>query len=783
MLNLTINGTEIAVKEGSMIREACEQMGLDLPTLCYDPELSLSGSCRLCIVEIKNRRGVFPACITPCEDGMEIETETEHLIHSRRIILELLVANHPLHCSDCPRSGECRFEELCRRYGVTKSRFAEEGETYNRSIKDPNPFILRNYDQCVMCSRCVRICNEIVGAKAIQIAGRGHEAHIAVSMDGFLKSSTCIYCGQCVMVCPSGALTPKNATLKGDGGPITEVASTCAFCSIGCNFQLSVQDGRVCAVTSSRDPKISLNRGLLCSKGRFGWDYIYDDDRLKTPYIREDGELKPCSWEKALDYTASRLLEIKEQYGAEALAMFCSSRLTNEENYLSQKLMRAGIGSNHVNQCSKVNDLDAIRVLRDSLGVGGSPNTIQELEEEPEVVFLFGTNLMTRNPVAHFKLMRNVRFRGAKLIVANTKQLNISEHAAINLKYKAGSEIDLLNAMMYVICLEGLYDVDFIKRNHTEGFGELAVALMHYTPESVSEKTGVSPEDIRAAARLYASSRKSMICIGVSVVETANGADHMRLLCDLALLTGNLGRKGSGILFIRDQNNVQGSCDMGCTRRYLGGYQKVADEEARRKFAKVWNVEKLQEYDGGDVVETVAKIGAGEIKGLYVLGADPVKRNPGILNTKKSLEKLDFLVVQELVMTDTAKMADVVLPGASYAETDGTYTSTDRKVQRVRRAIDPIGDTKLNWQIICELSNRLGYPMHYENSEEIFNEIRTLLPDYAGITYARLEKERAIFWPCPDENHPGTPVLYQDGFVNHPPRFYTILEPEIQPEG
>ena len=774
MITVKINQKEIRVQEGTTIRTACEWLDIDLPTLCYDPELSLSASCRLCIVEIKNRRGFFPACITPCEDGMEVETETEHLIRNRKVLLELLLANQPEHKLN-PNGN--RFAELCERYHVTESRFTQEGETYHRSIDDPNPFILRNYDQCVMCTRCVRICNEIVGAKAIQVAGRGHDVRIAVSMDSFLKKSTCIYCGQCVMVCPSGALVPKNSTLTPEDGPVTEVASTCAFCSIGCNFQLSVQKGRVRAVTSSRDPDISLNRGFLCSKGRFGWDYIYGDDRLQTPYIRRNGELEPCSWETALDYTADRQLEIKEKYGPQSLAMFCSSRLTNEENYLSQKLMRAGIGSNNINQCSKVNDLDAMCVLRDSLGISGSPNTIRELENEPEVIFLFGTNYMSRNPVAHFKLMQNVRYKGAKLIIANPKLLNISDQAVLNLQYKPGTEIDLLNGIMHVICIEDMYNREFIEKNHAEGFGELAVALMHYTPDKVSETTGVPAEEIRQAARLYARSKKSMICIGVSVVEKADGVNHMRLLCDMAVLTGNLGRPGSGILFVRDQNNVQGSCDMGCTHPFLSGYQRIKDPAVREKFARFWGVEKLADYAGQNVGKTIAKIGSGDIKGLYVLGADPVKRNPGIMNTKKNLEQLDFMVVQELTMTATAKMADVVFPGASYAESDGTYTSTDRKVQRVRKAVEPLAGCKNNWQILCELSGRLGYPMHYENSEQIFDEIRTVIPEYAGITYARLEKERAVFWPCPDENHPGSPVLYTDGFAQHPPRFYTILEP------
>jgi predicted molibdopterin-dependent oxidoreductase YjgC len=764
LIHLSIDGRAVTVAPGTKIKAAAEMLGIQIPNLCFDPDLSLESGCRLCIVEIKGRDHLVTSCTTDCEENMAVVTENERLTRDRTIILELLKARHRFDCETCIKSGECHLEQLFERYDVVDSRFDDQ-ENRHLSISDPNPFIVRDYDRCILCGKCVKMCDEIVGAKAITISGRGHQAHISVPFDGLLKQSTCIYCGQCIMVCPSGALRSRYETIARKASEIRRVNTTCAFCSIGCNTDISVQDGVVAGVSSHRDSrKATVNNGMLCSKGRFGWTSALDDSRLRSPMVRSGGKLKTSSWERAYDYIAEHIVAILDQHGPEALAMFCSSRLTNEENYLGQKLMRAGIGSSLVHQCSKQYDLYGTEALRTSLGMGTMTNPLSDLRDQARTIFLLGANISMKHPVIGFELLHNLRYHGAKLIVAHTRNMDIVDKADVFLKYRPDTEMELLQGMQHVLWRDGLLAKEFIRR-HTQGFAELELALAAIDLNAISAVTEVPVELIEQAAHLYAENTPAMICHGVSAIEGPSGTPIVHQLCNLALLTGNIGHSGAGLAFIREQNNVQGSCDMGGIGRYYPGYQSAEIPEIHDRFSRLWGVDKLPASDERhSLFLTLEKIRDEQIRGLYVLGSNPVKRNPGLINVREAFGKLDFLLVQDLLMSETAELAHVVLPGASYAETDGTYTSTERRVQRVKKAIEPMGNAKADWQIIAEISNRLGYPMHYHNTYEIFEEIRQANPDYAGITYERLEQEGAIFWPCPDENHPGTPILFTEGF-------------------
>jgi len=770
MIKVNIDGQDLEVREGTSVLEACRQAGAYIPTLCYDPDLHIDGSCRLCMVEIAGRNNLIPSCATPCEEGMQIITSSARLDEARRVILELLLARHPLHCSECSKSGQCQLEEYCQYYGVKESRF--KGERISFNIEDTNPFIQRDYDECVMCTRCVRACAEITGANAIDIKGRGHLASIATAFNGMLKGSSCVYCGQCIMVCPVNALKSKKS-LEADLIGSQKVLTTCAFCGVGCTLQLNVKDDMAVGVTSLRDQKYSpVNRGALCVKGRFGWDSIYDNNRLMSPLIRDEGKLKTCSWDTALDYTVDRIETLRDQYGPQSLAMFCSSRLTNEENYLAQKWMRAGIGSNNVNQCSKVYDLEAVTALRSAFGIGASSNTIEELEKETEVIFIIGSNTTVKHPVIGFKIKQSAIRRGAKLIVADPRKIELANVARVNLQFKAGSDIALINGIMHIIIKENWLNTEFIQQN-TEGFASLRETVEKYTPEYVKKVTGVAESDLREAARLYSQTEKAALVFGNGLFEGERSRDKVRSVCNLVLLTGHIGKRGSGIYFLREQSNVQGSCDMGGLCNFYSDYQPVCDPEIRAKFAKVWKRE-LPDHKGIDLVTTIQKIRDRDIKGLIVFGANPVKRNPGLIDVGAALKKLDFLMVQDLELSETAQLAHVVLPGVSFAGKDGTYTSTERRVQKVRKAIPAMGKSRQEWDIICDLSIRMGYPMHYNSAEEIFEEMKQLTPSYAGMSYARLEGE-GLFWPCPEENHPGTPILYKDGLLkNGKGRFQAI---------
>ncbi|MDD3364227.1 MAG: formate dehydrogenase subunit alpha [Syntrophomonas sp.] len=767
MIKLTINGKEIQVPRGTMVLDACQQAGADIPTLCYDPDLKLAGSCRMCVVEAKGRPNLMAACVSPAENNMVIETESHDVVESRKIILELLLARHKLECHTCERDGSCKLQDYCYRYGVTDSRYAGQGPHFG--MEDPNPFIKRDYDKCIMCTRCVRACEEITGAQVINVKDRGHHAKISTVFDGKLADSNCVFCGQCLMVCPVGALTSKVSAGKGRSFQTKGVLTTCTYCGTGCTFELNVKDDNVVGVTSVRDSEFSpVNKGALCVKGRFGWDFIHSPERLTTPLIKENGEFRPASWDEALNLAAEKLKGMKDKYGTDSVAMFSSARVTNEENYLAQKFARVVLGTNNIDHCASLCHSSNVAGMGAAFGSGAMTNTINDMGEDARAIFVIGSNTTENHPIIGYKIKQNVRKNGAKLIVADPHCTDLATMADVNMQFQPGTDVALLNGMMNVIITEGLLDKEFIE-NRTENFAALKQILEKYTPEYVEPITGVPADDIRRAARIYAESEASAICYSMGQTPYSTGTDNVKSVCNLAMLTGNVGRPGTGVNALLGQNNVQGACDMGCLPI---AYQAATDSEIRDKFEKAWGLT-LSAQNGLTVTQTINAAHAGQIKGLFVLGENPIVSDPDIQHVDEYLEKLECLIVQDIFLTETAQKADIVLPGLSFAEKEGTFTSTERRVQLVRKAVSGPGEAQDDWWILCELSTRMGYPMFYANAEEIFEEMRLLTPSYAGMSYARLQGS-GLHWPCPTEDHPGTPILHKDIFSRGLGLFHAI---------
>jgi formate dehydrogenase alpha subunit len=751
MINLTIDGRNITVADGSSILDAATALGIAIPTLCHHPKLSPFGGCRLCMVELKGTRNPVTACTAPAAEGMEVITSTPRIEHLRKMILELILSDHPYDCMLCETAGDCQLQELAYYYDAKNTTYAGERRIYEK--RDNNPFLDRDMEKCIMCGRCVKICDEVQGVGAIDFAYRGFKSKICPQYEEDLN---CEFCGQCVSVCPSGALTGKMWAKRGRQRDIKEVDTVCPYCGTGCYITLHIKNKEIIRVSSRAD---TWNEGLLCVKGRFGYEFVNSPDRLTKPLIREGSTFRETSWDEALDYVATRLREIKNSYGPDAIGGLSSAKCTNEENYIFQKFVRAAIGTNNVDHCARFCHAPTVTALSSILGSGAMTNSISEIEDA-EVIFIIGSNTKESHPVVANRIIRAHR-NGAKIIMADPRRVPMARFADIFLQQKPGTDVALLNGIAHVIVNEKLYDNDFIKER-THGFEEWTKSVESYTPEHAESITGVPKEKIIRAARIYGSSRKAGIFYAMGITQHTTGYDNVCAIANLALLTGNIGRPSCGINPLRGQNNVQGSSDAACLPDVYPGYQPVDRPDAREKFEKAWGVS-LSAEKGLTATEMMPAAIEGRLKALYIMGENPVISGPNTRHTVEALESVDFLVVQDIFLTETARLADVVLPSACFAEKDGTYTNTDRTVQRVRKAVEMPGEARDDWQIIAAISAMLGYPMKYEGPEEIFKEFGDIWPNIAGINYDRLDNER-LSWPCTSLSHPGTRFLYEKGF-------------------
>ena len=769
-ITLTIDGKEVQAASGRTILQVALANGIDIPHLCYDPRLTPTGACRLCLVEIEGQAGLHTSCTRLAEPGMVVHTETESVVRSRKTTLELLLSEHNVSCTTCDADGDCLLQDYAYRYHVQEDRFpslptAKREETYTVGHKG----IVYDPSKCVRCQRCVKICAEVQMAEALTMKGRALDVEVSTPFDLPLNDTTCETCGLCVSACPTGALWERAAVGQGRAKDLKKVRTTCTYCGVGCQLDLNVnpRTNRIVRVTS--EPGCFVNDGNTCVKGRFGLDFVDAPDRLTTPLIRENGSLREATWDEAIDLVASRFMELREAHGPDALAGLSSAKTSNEENYLLQKLVRAVFGTNNVDHCARLCHASTVAGLARAFGSGAMTNSIREIGKA-ETIFVIGSNTTECHPVIGITIRQAVA-RGANLLVADPRRIDLARRATLHMQQACGSDVALVNGMMLVILDEGLEDREFIEQR-CEGFAEFERTLRQTTLAECSEICGVPLEDIQAAARIYAKAKTATIVYSMGITQHTTGTDNVLSLANLAMLAGQIGREFTGVNPLRGQNNVQGACDLGALPNVYPGYQKVDDPEVREKFSKAWDAE-LSDAAGLTVVEIMNAAAEGRVRGLFIMGENPMISDPDVNHVREALDTLDFLVVQDIFLTETAQLADVVLPAQCFAEKDGTFTGTDRRVQRIRAAVTGPGESRPDWEILCRLATAMGYPMDYPGPSGIFDEMASLTPSYGGIAYSRIEKA-GLQWPCPTSGHPGTPHLHKGKFTRGLGKFHPV---------
>lgn len=771
MVSLTIDEREVEVKEGATILEAAEHLGIKIPTLCHDKRLVPYGACRMCIVEERERKGRFiPACFTPVKNGMDIITDSAEIRKSRRKKLEFMLLNHPMDCPTCDKRGDCALQALVYEYGLEDRIYPWEKITF--PVDHVSPFIQRDPNKCILCGKCVRICNEVQGIGALGFVDRGLHTRIGTSYDRVLD---CEFCGQCIDVCPVGALTSNLFDYEARWWELKETATICGFCSCGCTLMIGCKEGKIRRIEA--DPDRGINEGVLCVKGRFGWEYVHSPQRLTTPLIRKNDTLSEVSWEEALSFASQRLKQLKTAFGSECIAGIASERLTNEECYLFQKFMRAALSTNHIDHAGGYGYAGLLG-LKESLGYAATTNSVSEIREA-DVIILLRCNISETHPLVRNELNYALRDANPQLIIASSLGLELKRPAGssplrkppLSLLHRPGTEVVLLNGMIQVVMTKGLIDEQFVF-SHTEGIEELKEGVAKHTPAYVEDITGVNSKLLENAAIAYAQGEESVVLMGSGLGFMGDEKGLALATSNLALVAGKLGKKGNGIYFLGEKCNSQGALDMGLTPNFLPGYQEVRDTKGRKKFETFWGTE-LPTHEGLGALEILRGVEDGRIKALYLVGANPLVTYPSYFQTIKSLKALDFLLVQDLFITETAKLADVVLPASSFAEKEGTYTNIERRIQKLDRAIPAPGNSRSDYTIFIELSHLLEYNMDYASPAEVMKEISQLVPLYGGVHYERLG-DSGLQWPCKDLNHAGTQYLYKDGFTGKKAKIVSV---------
>jgi formate dehydrogenase major subunit len=762
-----LNGRDVSCRADESIIEVADREGVDIPRLCYKAGLDAVGNCRSCMVEIKGERVLAPSCCRTPANGMEVTSNSERAVASQKMVLELLLADMPE--AEYTRNNE--VDQWAAKLDVGKPRFPSRGQV---PADLSHPAMAVNLDACIQCTRCLRACRDEQMNDVIGLAFRGEHAKIVFDMDDPMGVSTCVACGECVQACPTGALMPaRDVALT---VPDKQVSSVCPYCGVGCQLTYNIKDNKILYVEGRDGP---ANHGRLCVKGRYGFDYAHHPQRLTKPLIRREGmpktgdfEMDPtrvmevfreASWEEALEFAGGKLAAIRDQYGKKSLAGFGSAKGSNEEAYLFQKLVRTGFGSNNVDHCTRLCHASSVVALLEGIGSGAVSNPVMDVTKA-EVVILIGANPTVNHPVAA-TWIKNAAKNGTKLVVLDPRRSELARQAHRFLQFKPDTDVALLNAMMNVIVTEGLVDEEFIA-NRTMGYEELRANVEGYSPEAMAPICGIDADTIRYVARLYATSKASMILWGMGVSQHVHGTDNARCLIALSLMTGQIGRPGTGLHPLRGQNNVQGASDAGLIPMMYPDYQHVSNPAVRATFEKAWKLAPgtLDDKVGLTVVEVMHAIKHGDVRGMYVMGENPAMSDPDANHARESLAALDHLVVQDIFLTETAYLADVILPAGAFPEKTGTFTNTDRLVQMGRQAIDPPGDAKQDLWIIQEIANRLGCGWNYKHVSEVFDEMRHTMPSIAGITWDRLEREHAVTYPCVKEGDPGDPVVFIDAF-------------------
>jgi len=766
-IKIYINNRAVYASQGGSILETCLDNDIFIPHLCFDTRLKPQGACRLCFVEVEGMPEAVASCVTTVQEGMRIKTDTPHLNELVRVNLELIISDHPIDCMTCESCGNCTLQDLAYIYNIKDAAY--RGKVHEKKVFTDNPFIIRDNEKCILCGRCVRMCDGIIGANAIGYADRGFECEIVPAFDQSLKNTDCVFCGNCISTCPVGALQSKPYIKKGRIWETTKIRTTCPYCGVGCVIDLHVKDNKIVDVNSEIGKYV--NRGNLCVKGKFGLDFVHNSKRLKSPMIKtKNGGFKNVSWKKALDTISDKLTAIKKKYGPDSIGVLSSAKCTNEENFLMSKFARAVIGTNNIDHCARLCHASTVTGLIPTFGSGAMTNSIDDIKYS-DAAIIIGSNTTETHPVIGYELIRCVQEKGLKLIVIDPRNIPITKYAAIHLRQKPGTDIAVILGLAKLIYDNNLHDRAFIK-NRTENFSEFIKCFSSYTAEKAARISGVDRQDLIKAAKIYGSAGNASIFYAMGITQHTCGTDNVIALADLAMMAGNVGKKGTGVNPLRGQNNVQGACDMGALPDLLCGYQAVENDELKLKFEKKWK-KTLPSNKGLTVTEIIEGANSGKIKAVYVMGENLMLSDPDLLHVAASLKKLELLVVQDIFLTETGEFADIILPGTCFAEKEGTFTNTDRRVQRVRKAVNAPGRAVPDWKIICMLSDKMGYPMNYNNTSEIMDEIAGLAPIYGGISYRRLEK-KAIQWPCRDYDDPGTSILHKDKFTRGKGRFIPV---------
>ena len=771
-VTLTIDGAPVTVPVGTSVMHAAAEVGIDIPKLCATEHLEAFGSCRLCVVQVKDRRGFPASCTTLAEEGMEVSTESDALFRLRRGVMELYISDHPLDCLTCSANGNCELQDMAGRVGLREVRYVDGANHLAETADVSNPYFAYDPAKCIVCSRCVRACSDIQGTFALTTSERGFDSRITAAGGADFLSSECVSCGACVAACPTAALMEKSVIEQGQ--PQRSVTTTCAYCGVGCSLNAELQGEKLIRMVP--DPNGGANHGHACVKGRFAWGYATHVDRITTPMIRLSirDPWQPVSWEVAINHVAAEFKRLQGQYGAESIGSITSSRCSNEETYLVQKLTRAAFGVNNVDTCARVCHSPTGYGLKQTLGESAGTQDFDSVMQA-DVILLIGANPTDGHPVFGSRMKQRLR-QGAKLIVADPRAIDLVDtphvRAAHHLKLLPGTNVALINALAHVIVSEGLVDEYFVaERCEPQAFAKWRafIADPRHAPEASAAVTGVPAVEVRAAARLYAGAGNGAIYYGLGVTEHSQGSTMVMGIANLAMATGNIGRPGVGVNPLRGQNNVQGSCDMGSFPHEFPGYRHVSDEITRKLFESAWGVP-LSDEPGLRIPNMFDAALAGSFKGLYVQGEDIAQSDPNTQHVSAALESLECLVVQDIFLNETAKYAHVFLPGASFLEKDGTFTNAERRISRIRKVMRPLA-TYADWEATQMLSNALGYPMHYGHPSEIMDEIARLTPTFHGVSYARLDELGSIQWPCNEAHPDGTPTMHVDEFVRGKGRF------------
>jgi formate dehydrogenase major subunit len=786
-INLKIDGQTISVPEGTSIMRAAAELGTQIPKLCSTDMLNAFGSCRLCLVEIEGRAGTPASCTTPVTEGMVVRTQTERLKQLRKGVMELYISDHPLDCLTCAANGDCELQDMAGAVGLRDVRYGYAGDKHPDPGKDEsNPYFTYDPSKCIVCSRCVRACEEVQGTFALTIAGRGFDSVVSPGMEESFFGSECVSCGACVQACPTATLTEKSIIEIGQ--PEHSVVTTCAYCGVGCSFKAEMRGEEVVRMVPYKDGK--ANRGHSCVKGRFAWGYTTHKDRILKPMIRKaiTDPWREVSWDEALAYTASEFKRIQQKYGPRSIGGITSSRCTNEETFLVQKLVRAGFGNNNVDTCARVCHSPTGYGLKTTFGTSAGTQDFDSVEHT-DVVIVIGANPTDGHPVFASRLKRRLR-QGAKLIVIDPRRIDLVRtphvEASYHLPLLPGGNVAMLTALAHVIVTEGLANEKFVRERcdwsefeHWASF----VSEARNSPEEVAKITGVPADDIRGAARLFATGGNGAIYYGLGVTEHSQGSTAVMAIANLAMATGNIGRPGVGVNPLRGQNNVQGSCDMGSFPHELSGYRHISEDATRHMFEALWG-KTLDKEPGLRISNMLDAAVDGTFKGLYIQGEDILQSDPNTAHVAAGLAAMECVVIHDLFLNETANYGHVFLPGSTFLEKDGTFTNAERRIQRVRKVMAPRNGLA-DWEVTLAIGKAMGYELHYDHPSEIMDEIAALTPTFAGVSFDKIDELGSVQWPCNEKAPEGTPVMHMGGFVRGKGKFvvteYVATDEKVGP--